>query len=414
MENNDDTPQLSNTLQTFDYHQKLRDHFKGRKKTWLWFKEENNKTKQIEELKAELLKNTYRIDKTSHQNLYDWADEACNSLSIDAEVTLYQEHNSLQLNAGISILEKEAHIVFSGNLIGLLSEEEFKALLAHELTHYLFYKMEEEEFEVTQRIALALANDPRSEDTIIETARIFQLYLELFCDDGALKVCQDYRPVVQMLVKIHTGLAEVNAESYISQAREIVKLDSDASLKTSHPESYIRCLALQLRFEGHADYLDKVRQLIEGELDLNKLDVFKQTAMQNLTQDLLQLIISPGWMNTSAILNMSQQYFSEFHKKSGHKSVTELASKLEKATTSVKNYVAYVLLDFAKADREMEGAPMGFTLELSEMLGVRDTYQKVIRKELKLTVREFKVLEEKMMAELQQVKEGKEESLYSD
>ena len=102
-------------LSPFKYHQKLRNNYKSRKKTWEWFSEQSKKEEQVKNFRSELLKNTYRLDKDAHKNLYEISQEVCEKLSIDAEVTLYQENNSVQLNAGISILDKEAHIVLAGN-----------------------------------------------------------------------------------------------------------------------------------------------------------------------------------------------------------------------------------------------------------------------------------------------------------
>lgn len=405
---------VEQTLAPFDYHKKLRDHFKGKKKTWSWFAEEANKVQQIEEFKSSLLKNTYRLDRESHGNLYSLVDEACKVLAIDAEVTLYQENNSVQLNAGVSIIDKEAHIVLSGNLIALLSDDELKALLAHELSHYLFYKIDDEQFEVTQRIVLALANDSRSEDAMIETARIFQLYMELFCDIGSLKVCKDFKTVVQMLVKVNTGLTTVNAESYLEQAREIIKADSGATQNQSHPESYIRCLALQQYQEKPQDYSSRMGKLIEGELDLNQLDIFEQTEMQKHSRHLLQLVLVPDWMNNSAMTTLCKQYFPDFYRDANHSKTTELAKVLENVKHSVKSYFSYVLLDFSMVDKDMEGAPMGHTLELSELLGIKDVYEKVIRKELKLSVRDFKLMQDRVMSELQATTENQASSLYND
>ncbi len=405
---------IQHQLVPFEYHKKLRDHFKNKKKTWDWFAEDDNKNQQIEEFRSNLLKNTYRLDRESHEKLYLLIDEARAILAIDAEVTLYQENNSVQLNAGISIIEKEAHIVLSGNLLSLLSDDELKALLAHELSHYLFYKVDDEEFEITQRIVLALANDSRSEDAIIETARIFQLYMELFCDIGSLKVCKDFKTVVQMLVKLNTGLSQVNAESYLAQAKEIVRSDSTSTQNNSHPESYIRCLALKQYQDNPLDYISNIKKLIEGELDLNQLDIFEQVDMQKHTRHLLQLLLVPDWMNSSAITSLSKQYFSDFYRDVRGIAVADLAKILESARFSVKSYIAYVLLDFSMADKDMEGAPMGYTLELSELLGIKDLYEKVIRKELKLSVRDFKLMQDRVMNELQLTKENQANSLYDD
>ncbi len=404
---------IESYLTPFGYHRKLRDHFKGRAKTWKWFREETKKTEQITEFKKNLLKNTYRLDAVAYGNLYKISAEVCSVLSIDAEVTLYQENNSDQLNAGISVIDREAHIVMSGNLINLLNEDEMQALLAHELSHYLFYKMEDGEFETTQRIVLALANDSRSEDAIIETARLFQLYLELFCDAGSLKVCKDHHVVIQTLVKLNTGLSQVNAESYLSQAEEIVKADDDATLQLSHPESYIRSLALKLRATQHPDYVVEVKKLIEGELDLNKLDVFNQLEMAEITRNLLHILLKPKWINTSAIRNLCDQYFKDFNANTEEVPITELAKKISSSKDSIKNYISYVMLDVAKVDGDMELVPMGFALEVAELLSLTDEFERVIRKELKMTVREFKVMKSDAMADLQKMQESKDHSIYN-
>lgn len=401
-------------LAPFEYHTLVRDHFKSRSKTWNWFSADELMEKQIEDLKSSLLKNTYRLDKETHPKLYATAAEVCSILGLDAEVTLYQEHNSVQLNAGISSIGKEAHVVLSGNLIALLTEEEMKALLAHELSHYLFNKLENGDFEISQRIILALANDTRSDDSVIETARIFQLYLELFCDAGALTVCGDHKVVIQTLVKLNTGLTTVNADSYLKQANEIVSTDSDATSRISHPESYIRSIALQLRHTEDKEYAAKIEAMISGELDLNKLDIFKQSTMADMTHRLLQLIVKPKWMASSGVLNLATQYFQDFYRDAEQVSLKEVAEEIAKTRDSVKNYICYILLDFAKVDPDLENAPLAYTLELSELLGIGTEHEKLLRKELKLTVREFKLLQEQAMAELQQVKEAKEDSIYED
>lgn len=402
------------SLEPFYYHKKVKEHFKSRKKTWNWFSGEKLREKQIQEFKRDLLKNTYRMDREAYPELYATADEVCEKLSIDAEVFIYQENNSTHLNAGISSLNSEAHIVLSGNLISLLTKEEMKALLAHELSHYLFYKIDGEEFEIVQRIILALANDARSEDAIIETARIFQLYLELFCDAGSLKVCEDYKVIISTLVKLNTGLSEVNAESYLEQAKEIMKGEKQATQNKSHPESYIRSLAIFLRSERDEDYLDKIEKMICGPLDLNTLDIFEQVEMSDFTNDIIQLIVRPKWINTATVMNLCQKYYSSFSKKENVENVERIGEEIEGAHHSVRDYVCYVLLDFAKVDGDLEGLGMAHTLQIAELLSLSKEYEKIIRKELKMSARDFKLMQEKVVKELEQITEGKEDSIYHD
>ena len=400
-------------LAPFPYHLELKKHCKERKKTWDWFATNDNKTKQVESFKSSLLKNTYRLDVNSHKNLYDLVDEICGKLNLNAKVTLYQEHNSLQMNAGISVIEDEAHIVFSGSIISLLSEDEMKALLAHELCHYLFYKIENEEFEITQRIVLAMANNQSSENSMIETARIFQLYLELFCDQGALKVCGTYEPVIQMLVKINTSLKEVNATSYLTQAKEIITADEKATERETHPESYIRSLALYYATEKPDSFVAEIKKLIEGNLDINCLDLFSQKEMLKHSIDFIYFITKPNWMQTGKVQNLAKQYLVN-NKNKKHPTAQEFAELLETSSASVKNYLCYVLLDFAKVDSDMEGVALGHCFELSEIFGIKDEFEKIVKKEFKLSARDFKSLQAKVTQEVAEMKESKDESLYTN
>lgn len=402
------------SLAPFVYHTQLRDHFKLQKKTWDWFALKATKDQQIEEYKKLLLKNTYRLDRQAHENLYMLADECCKVLSIDAEVVIYQENNSIQLNAGISIFEKEAHIVLSGAVLNVLSEDELKCLLAHELSHYLFYKIDNEEFEITNRLVVSLANDERSENAIIQTARIYQLYMELFCDAGALLVSKDYKTVVQTLVKLDTGLTNVNADSYLNQAKEILSDLDSATENESHPESYIRSIALFLKSEQNEDYLSSIEKLIEGPLHIDRLDIFKQKHMQEITKEVLQMIVKPKWMATSSVLNLCDQYFQDFVRTEGDKSIEELLKLIEPSNETVKSYLSYVLLDFAKIDPDLENVPLAYTAELAEMLGLKERFEKTIKKELKLTVRDFKTLMDSAMADLQKQNESNEDSIFQD
>jgi hypothetical protein len=401
-------------LVAFDYHIKVRDYFKSRKKTWDWFAKQENKEEQNKKFKAEILKNTYRLEKTDYEKLYKACEDICKVLNSDATVILYQENNSVQLNAQIIILENEAHIALSGNVLTLLTDEEFKALMAHELSHYLFTKMDNGDFEITQRIILALANDSRSEDVIIETARLFQLYLELFCDAGALKACGDYKPVIQALVKMHTGISAVNAESYLKQAKEILESDTSSSKNFSHPEAYIRSVATAMRHEGDKEYKKTISNLIEGNIDLNKLDIFRQQKLHNFTYDLLQLVVKPSFMGSSAITNLCQQYYKDFHKKEETKTIEEIIEAMKDMAPTTINFIAYLFLDIAKVDTDMEGIPMGHTLEISELLGMKTEYEKIIRKEMNLTIRDFKKMQESVMDDLQKVSEDKSDSIYTD
>ena len=235
-------------LAALSYHQKVKDHFKQQAKTWDYFAIAKNKEDQLQQFKTELLKNTYKFDPATEHFIYDKVNIAKQKLDLqNLPVTVYQAQYTDELNASIVYLNNEAHIVFSGPITKLLDEEELLSVLAHELTHIKLYSMLDGDVEVADRIITAIANNYNSEASYYETARLFRLYTEIFCDRGAYTVLGKTAPVITSLVKTSTGLEKVNAESYVKQADEIFSADTNTKAVTiSHPENFIRAKAIQL------------------------------------------------------------------------------------------------------------------------------------------------------------------------
>jgi hypothetical protein len=401
-------------LSPFPFHLQLRDHFQQRERTWKWFSEQQVMEEQAKAHRTALLKNTYRLDPTTYTKAYELAAQAVKALNIDAVVTLYQEQNTAQLNAGISIIGKEAHIVLSGRLMDLLTEKELLALLGHELAHYLFYNLDGGDHEVTTRVAYAIANDERSEDVHVETARLYSLYVELFCDRGAFQTAQDAEAVLSCLVKLHTGLGQVNTASFIQQAEEVINADNSGSEGPTHPENYLRCLALHYWSTGAADAQEKIERMVRGPLDVNNLDLFRQKELQQLTHDLLQVAVKPQWIYSTAMIALCRSYFPDL-KRSPEAFVTDtMRERVKDASEGTRNYLCYVLLDVARCDGEQEEVPLGHVLELIELLELRTEFDAILRKELKLGARELKLLKERAMAGLARMKDVGEESLQAD
>ncbi len=72
--------------------------------------------------------------------LYAQAEEVVRKLGLDIPVTIYQAQNPQGLNASLAYVPNEAHIVLHGPVCSKLTEAEFRALLAHELSHFLLWR----------------------------------------------------------------------------------------------------------------------------------------------------------------------------------------------------------------------------------------------------------------------------------
>lgn len=401
-------------FQPFNYHLQLRSNLKAQKKTWDWFSSVRVKDEQLLEFKSNLLKNTYRLDKESNPELYEKVQIAKDKLGLNIEVTLYQAQNSTDNNAGISYLPGEAHIVLSGQIMKLLTGDELLSILAHELSHVRLFTIENAEFEVTDRIITSIANDHRSDDVYIETARLFRLYMELYCDRGSLLVTGNIETVLSGLIKINTGLDKVSVESYLKQSEEIFIAEKAKSEYQTHPENYIRVRALKLWETENEKAENKISDMIEGDTQLNGLDIFKQNKIKDLTFSLIKLFLKPKWTRTTAVLSLAKQYKSDFKTDDTIVINDELIHNIHSLSKSVKEYLSYVLLDFALVDPSLEDVPMGFAFQLAEDLMLKDFFNDVVKKEQKFGERKLTDLHKKAAKALSEIKESNQEHIYED
>lgn len=402
-------------LQPISYHQKIREYFKKQKKTWDYFAVAQNKQEQLQQYKTELLKNTYKFDETSDAFIYEKVNIAKQKLDMEhLLVTVYQAQYTDELNASIVYLDNEAHIVFSGSITKLLNEDELLAVLAHELTHIKLYNMLNGDLEVADRIITSIANNYTSEPSYFETARLFRLYTEIFCDRGAYYVSGSIAPIITSLIKISTGLENVNVDSYLKQADEI--LSKEALFKTtgtSHPENFIRAKAIQLWHLNKEKADIEIEKMMEGLTNIDQLDIFKQEDLAKLTKKFIQLLLKPKWFRSTMILSQAKQYFSNFTIDEDCVLTEDIINTFTSAHSSVKDYFSYVLLDFAVVDPNLEEIPSGWAFQFAEDLQLKEAYDEVIKKELKFSDKKLTQHKQKTLAAYYEVKESDMEQIYN-
>jgi hypothetical protein len=401
-------------LQPFDYQIQLCNHLKGVEKTWNWFSSVKVKDDQLEEFKSNLLKNTYRLDKENNPEIYEKVEIAKDKLGLDLEITVYQAQNTVDLNAGISYLHGEAHIVLTGQIMKLLTSEELLSVIAHELGHVRLFTLQNSDFEVTDRIITSIANDYRSEDVYIETARLFRLYMELYCDRCSLLVTGSLENVLSGLIKISTGLDKVSVESYLKQSDEIFNMEKVKSEYDTHPENYIRVKSLKL-WESAPELAEaQIKEIIEGQIQLSGLDIFKQFKLKDLTLRLIKLFLKAKWTRTTAVQSLAKQYDSNFSFDDAIFINDELIAEVNSMSTSVKEYLAYVFLDFALVDPTLEDVPMGLAFQLAEDLSLKDFFNEIVKKELKLGERKLADLQKKSAKAFSEINESSDEHIYEN
>ena len=357
---------------------------------WRWFASTQAQADYAESLRGELLKTTYRLDADAHPELYEQAKEACARLALDVPVTLYQSTQSGELNAALFHLPGEAHVVLCGPLLTLLNAMEMQSVLGHELAHYHLWTREEGDFLVADRLIVAQASDPRAEASHLQTARRYRLYTEVFADRGALQATDDLHATVGALVKVQTGLATASAASYLRQADEIFARDEARTEGVSHPEAFIRARALRLWSESDPALDAALTAMLEGPLAVDELDLPGQVRLSHLTRRWLGQVLRPKWFQTAAALAHAKAFFDDFQP--AMEPDDALLAELRFTDAKTREYFAFLLLDFAVVDRELEDLPLAAAWVWSQRLEIDGIFDKLVTKELKMKPREWNKL----------------------
>ena len=392
-------------LLALPYHQVTTTFFQTQPEVWQFFANITHKEEQIQQFKIDLLKNSYKFDSISDSVLYNKVDIAKEKLNMQTQVCLYQAENSEEMNASVAYSGGEVHIIFSGKLIQLLSDEELLAIISHELSHVQLFTQFEGKIEIADRIIKSISNNVNSTPAHYETARLFRLYTEIFCDRGAYQVTGNYNGIISALVKMSTGLPSVNADNYIKQAEEIFSMDGNVKTAgVTHPENFIRARAISLWQAKGNDANSDIQEMIEGNIGLDELDIFRQQHLSSITEKIIKLIMQPRWMQSPLTISLSKQYFPsiQYHELVDH---NELLSPIERLHSNLQDYLAYVLYDFATADKELEDLPLGHCFYIAEELKLNQNFLAAVKKEYKLTDKKVSLLKQRAIAEYNKQKD---------
>jgi len=350
---------------------------------WSWFAGDDHGKKYADNVKLELLRSTYRLPRASHERLYAIAGEAALALAVEVPLTLYQSQGQSALNAGLVFVPAEAHVVLQGPVLDTLSEAELRALFGHELAHHRLWSEEGGTFHTADELIEHIVRQPGFAPSHAQSALRLRRWTELFADRGSLLACDELDAAVGCLVKMSTGLREVDPRAYLAQAEEALAAVTAGSRGETHPESFIRAFALAHWQRGGDD--DRLRPLVEGPIELETLDLVQQEHLTAATRRLLDAVLAPPFMRSEPNLAHARRFFPDATFEPGAPPVEELP----RGGASVAEYYAYLLLDFALADPDLEDSALAHVAHLGRQLGLEAVLPKIARKELRLSAASY-------------------------
>ena len=378
-------------LEILPQHRALTDWlYREEKEVWRWFEEKEKTATDAEQVRLSLLRDTYRLDAEAHPEVFREIETACAALGIEAQVFAYQAQDGIAPNAAVCHLPGEAHVIFSGPILSLLSTDELRGVIGHELAHHHLWQMEDGRFYLADRILHSAASHPGAEPAHAQSARVWRLATELFADRGAFLATNSLDTAVAGLVRTTTGLAQVSAKSYLAQAAEIFSKSKPKTDQLTHPETFIRARALQLWVEEDPSLEETIAKMLDFDEGLDDLTLVQQSELAALIRRFLAHLLEPTWFQSEAVLAHARLFFREFQPAADAAILTELAEH----PASHREYFAQLMLDFCAVDPDLDNPPIARCLAFARDLECLGAFEKLLTKELKVKAKDLKKLKE--------------------
>lgn len=119
--------------------------------------------------------------------------------------------------------------------------------------------------------------------------------------------------------------------------------------------------------------------MIEGPIDLEQLDPNARATLFALTRDVLLALLQPEWTRTAAVTDLAHRYFPDWSwpEEPDAGISARLVATLGNAQVNVHEYFAWVLLDFARADANLQDRLLERAQTFAESAGLLVVYQKI-------------------------------------
>lgn len=364
------------------YHENVVAHLRSEERhAWEW-SSSGALTQEVGEIRDTMLRDTYRLEQAGHPQIFEACHTAMTRLGIEAPITLYQANDGT-MNASLVYVPGEIHLVFFGPILEKLGHAELLALMGHELSHYLLWSMGEGEHYRANRVFDHALSYPDAKPSHRETARLLSLHTELFADRGAAIAAGAPEPAVAVLVKVMTGLTNVDPAAYLRQAQEVEAAGSK-SQGLSHPEAYLRARAVQLWWAGDPDLPHWLEKHLCGPLSIEALDLPGQRKLTQMTRAFLARFMAEVDESSEEITTQLRAVFPDFGRQE-EVPLDLVEIGVEQIDDATRDYFIALMFDLAMADPDATDTTMLAAAKIAAEIGATERLTGALRRDLKWT-----------------------------
>ncbi|MDQ2139081.1 M48 family metalloprotease [Alcaligenaceae bacterium B3P038] len=374
-------------LTPLPYHQEIVAHLKAAEpEVWAWASSLRVQAAHAADVRAQLLRDTYRLTPAAHPAVYAAATLACERLGIDAPVTLYQAGASA-MNAALYYLPGEVHVVLQGAILERLNEREILAVLGHEFAHYRLWSDAAGDYLAADRILNHNDGASAAPASYTESARLYDLHTELYADRGAALAAGDSAAAISTLVKVHTGIAVVDPTAYLQQALELDDTHARRSAGVSHPETYLRSQAVDMWWRADPGLDDWLQQRLRGPLALHRLDLTDQVALTGVTRGLITYFLQADTVRVDKTIAQARAFFPDWTPEDVPLDPATLTA--DRLDPSTAEYLHYVMLDLALCDSDVRDAALTRALRIARSWEGVEALTHILKRDLKMNKRQL-------------------------
>jgi hypothetical protein len=244
------------------------------------------KEKHVDEVEknkylSNLLSHSVKISKDIFPDIGQSIDEIFEKLQLENNFNFFVTSDHIEANASCSVMpfSNKPDIIITSKLVELLSKEELKFVLAHEVAHYYYQH--------SMYPHHTLANTRIEKLNLLNLSRA----AEISSDRIGFVACDDIQTSLRAMLKLASGLSDkhinFNFSVYLEQLEELESLGrNEGQLWSSHPNFLVRMRAL-IWFEMSKEYNEFVGHK-KGTHKLKEIDKKIDTLINDLTGNELE------------------------------------------------------------------------------------------------------------------------------